>query len=347
MSNATAVIKDPRFLDHVTRYGHPECPQRLENIYAALEQEDVKHLYQSAGPREASVEEIMLNHAESYIQTIKNTAGRDFVTLDPDTNTSAGSWQASVLAAGAVLKGLEMILDRKAANCAALVRPPGHHAERARAMGFCLFNNIAIGARYLMEKRGIKRILVVDWDIHHGNGTQNAFYDTPEVLYFSTHQYPYFPGTGAAKEVGMGSGEGYTVNVPLHGGQGTGDYLYLFSRILQPIAEEYKPEFILVSAGYDIYERDPLGTMDVSAQGFGDLTAFMKSLADRLCGGRLLLSLEGGYHLQGIADSVTHTVHALAGDRQLCSDIRPHADGTARILSQSQKIHSQFWPCLK
>ncbi len=232
----TVVLKDTCFLGHVTQHGHPESPERLESIYAMLQGADMAGRFEEISPRRATKAEIALNHARAYIERIAATAGRPPLSLDPDTGTSEGSWDAAAHAVGAVLDGIDMILSGKADNGFALVRPPGHHAENSHAMGFCLFNNAAIGARYLLEKHKLKRVLVLDWDIHHGNGTQHSFYANPQVLYVSTHQYPYYPGTGAFEETGENAGRGFTVNVPLSGGQGDSDYACILNEILVPLA---------------------------------------------------------------------------------------------------------------
>jgi acetoin utilization deacetylase AcuC-like enzyme len=294
---------------------------------------------------------IALNHAPAYIERIASTAGMGPMSLDPDTGTSAGSWDAARLAVGAVLDGLDMIMEDKADNGFALVRPPGHHAESARAMGFCLFNNAAIGAHYLISKYRLQRVLVIDWDIHHGNGTQHAFYSSPHVLYFSTHQYPYYPGTGAYEEVGEGEGRGFTVNVPLPGGQGDKDYASIFKQILVPLAQQYRPEFIIVSAGYDIYQLDPLGTMDVTPQGFHLMAGIVKQMADALCGGRLLCTLEGGYHVKGLTESVKQTLLALCSDSSnddVFADCTPAVRSTLHsIIAHVKKVHAFAWPLFR
>jgi acetoin utilization deacetylase AcuC-like enzyme len=219
-------------------------------------------------------------------------------------------------------------------------------------MGFCLFNNVAVGARYLLKHHGLERVMIFDWDIHHGNGTQNAFYSMPEVLYVSTHQYPYYPGTGALHETGSGAGTGYTVNIPLEGGQGDADYLLLLEQVLVPLARAYKPQFIIVSAGYDTFVNDPLGTMDVTPVGFGKMTSRLKQLAEELCQGRLLLALEGGYHLEGIAQSIQHTLNALAGLNAQLYDgdtgVQSASQASVgRIIAGVRKVHAQKWPVLK
>jgi len=348
----TIIIKDQRFLEHITTSGHPESPERLKEIYRRIRDDDLKGTFCEVEPREALEEELAFNHTADYIASIRSTAGKPFSSLDPDTSTSACSWQAAILAAGAVLTGIEMILNGKAANGFALVRPPGHHAERSRAMGFCLFNNIAIGAHYLQKQFGLQRILIVDWDIHHGNGTQHAFYSTPAVLYFSTHQFPYYPGSGLIEETGAGDGTGYTVNVPLSGGQGDADYLNIFNHILEPIVDEYKPEFILVSAGYDIYHLDPLGTMSVTTNGFFLMTRFLQKLARRHCQARLLLALEGGYHVDGIAASVKSTIQALANrsdpllDQESGFSPEPVGD-IGPVLQRVKKVHAANWSAFR
>jgi acetoin utilization deacetylase AcuC-like enzyme len=346
--SATVVFRDERCIDHVTPGGHPECPQRLISIYAMIEEHCGAAGYELRKPREATRDELALNHAQTYIDTIEATAGCAQVSLDPDTSTSSGSWTAAKLAAGAVLDGCDLLLSGRAASAMALVRPPGHHAEHDRAMGFCLFNNVAVGAQYLIQHHGLERVMIYDWDIHHGNGTQNAFYDSPNVLYVSSHQYPYYPGSGALHETGHGAGSGYTVNIPLAGGQGDAEYLLLIDRLIAPLAREYKPQMIIVSAGYDIYTRDPLGTMQVSAEGFGAMAFRLKQLAEEVCAGRLLLALEGGYHIEGITRSVQHTLDAIAGcDPGLYAGLSGdepvlHAS-VARLIADVCKTQAPHW----
>lgn len=350
--SGTVVFRDERCIDHVTPGGHPECPQRLVAMYAMLDGGSRPRGLDTRTPREARPDELALNHAVSYIEAIEATAGRARVSLDPDTSTSSGSWTAARLAAGAVLDGCDLLMGGQASNVMALVRPPGHHAEHGRAMGFCLFNNVAIGARYLMQRHGLERIMIYDWDIHHGNGTQNSFYDTPNVLYVSSHQYPYYPGTGPLHDTGSGAGEGYTVNIPLSGGQADADYLSLVDNVVAPLAQEYKPQLILVSAGYDIFEHDPLGTMQVTPAGFGQMTARLKNLAEQLCGGKLILALEGGYHLEGTARAVGHTLAALDGnehgpDGAPAGAAQGPQASTLSAIAQVHRTHAQYWEVFK
>ncbi|MEJ2067735.1 MAG: histone deacetylase, partial [Deltaproteobacteria bacterium] len=290
---------------------HVENPQRLVHIYKALDEMDIP--LEEITPRAATREEITAVHDPEYIDRIAATAGKEARHLDPDTVTSPKTYEVSLLAAGGLLAAIDVVMG-DLTNAFALVRPPGHHAERNRAMGFCIFNNIAIGAKYALSAHGLERILICDWDLHHGNGTQKTFYEDPQVLYFSTHQYPYYPGSGHYTEIGEGPGKGYTVNVPLSTGYGDADYANILRHILRPIALAYQPQLILVSAGFDIYRQDPLGGMDVTEKGFARLIDTIMDVADAVCEGRLVVTLEGGYHLEGQARSVAEVVKRMAGE---------------------------------
>jgi acetoin utilization deacetylase AcuC-like enzyme len=339
----TGIVKDRRYTEHNMGAFHVETPQRLEVIYRMIE-EKITFPFLEIEPRAATEEELGMIHTQAYIDSIKSTAGKDRVHLDPDTSTSARSYEAALLAAGGVMKAVDLILDREATNGFALVRPPGHHAEASRAMGFCLFNNIAIGAAYLLKKHNLKRVLIVDWDLHHGNGTQHSFEKNKDVLYFSTHQYPHYPGTGHWKEAGSGKGEGYTVNVPLLSTKTDSDLLYIYKKVLRPIATEYQPEFILVSAGFDIYEGDPLGGMQISKEGFGALTHELMDLAREFSSNRILLSLEGGYNLQGLQDGVEQVFLQLFGTAPKPS-VEPQASpATEKELAPVLETIKTYWP---
>lgn len=341
---STGIVKDWRYAEHNMGDFHPESPQRVRAINEMLEREKVFSSYQAVEPRPATEEEIALVHTLSYIQTIKQTAGRERVYLDPDTSTSPRSFEVALLAAGGLLQAADSIMEGKIQNGFALVRPPGHHAEVSQARGFCIFNNVAIAAQGLIKKHGLKRILIVDWDLHHGNGTQNFFYERSDVLYFSTHQFPHYPGSGFWSEVGSGEGEGYTVNVPLAAGKTDEDYLFIFQNLLAPVAAAFKPEFILVSAGFDIYEGDPLGGMNVSPAGFGALTEILLKLAATTAQNRLLLTLEGGYELLGLTESVKSVLLALGGrDRPTLPAVTISAS-TLRELEPVFKVQKKYWP---
>ena len=308
----TGIVQDKRYMNHQMGAYHPESPRRLEVIYAMLEDADMQGNYKMVPVRRAEREELLWIHSPDYVERLASTEGREYTYLDPDTQTSPGSYEAALLAAGGLCEAISMVHSGELDNAFALVRPPGHHAERAQAMGFCLFNNVAVGARYAQEHLKLNRILVVDWDLHHGNGTQHSFEEDASILYFSTHQYPYYPGTGSLTEVGKGKGEGFTVNVPLSIGYGDGEYMGIFEKILRPVTLEFNPEMILVSAGFDIYMEDPLGGMNVTPDGFAGLTQSIMHMANECCGGRVVITLEGGYNLQGLRDSVKAVLKELA-----------------------------------
>jgi acetoin utilization deacetylase AcuC-like enzyme len=242
---------------------------------------------------------------------VQRTADFERYDFDLDTHGCKDSFDTAMLAAGGVLTAVESVLEGAADNSFALVRPPGHHALPERAMGFCFFNNIAIAARYLTHVRGFKRVLIFDWDLHHGNGTQEIFYETPEVLYISMHQFPHYPGTGSFDEIGAGAGRGFTINAPLPATFGDSEYAAVMDQMLLPIAREFNPEFILISAGFDCHFRDPLGAMRVTEAGFAAMTRRIKRLAAETCGGRIAAALEGGYDLQALAESARAVLEEL------------------------------------
>jgi acetoin utilization deacetylase AcuC-like enzyme len=297
------IVKHDIYLEHITDDFHPENPNRLVHIYAMLKelgQEGLVYIQ----PRMATHEEIALNHDASYINFVAETKGKVQRRLDPDTVTSPKSYEAACMAVGGLLQLSDALFAGEIDNGFALVRPPGHHAERGKGMGFCIFNSVAVAARYLIRKHGLKRVFIVDWDLHHGNGTQHSFYGDSDILYFSTHQYPYYPGTGSHEEIGSGEGKGYTINVPMSYGMGDGDYTYAFEEILVPVVRQWKPEAILVSAGFDIHHSDPLGGMAVTESGFTKMTRMLMDAAEEVCKGRILFALEGGYDLSGLTNSV-------------------------------------------
>jgi acetoin utilization deacetylase AcuC-like enzyme len=263
-------------------------------------------------PREAEDKWITQIHTASYLAMLKAhapTNGR--ISLDPDTSMSPGSLTAAYWAAGGVLAAVDAIMNKQVEHVFCAVRPPGHHAEAGRAMGFCLFNNVAIAARYVQKKHGLTRVLIVDWDVHHGNGTQHSFEDDPSVLFFSTHQFPHYPGTGRESERGRGAGEGFTINVPMEAGEGDEEYCAVFQKSLVPAADGFKPEFVIVSAGFDAHKDDPLASMGLTEEGYAELTGIVAGIAKRHAGGRILSSLEGGYHLTSLAASVDRHIQAL------------------------------------
>ena len=308
----TGFVYHPQYLEHDMGAGHPESPERLRAIVARLQESGVFDRLVHIQPLPAADEWITYIHAASYLETLKRRApthGR--VSLDPDTSMSPGSLSAAYLAAGGLLTAADAIVSGSIDHAFCAVRPPGHHAEHDRAMGFCLFNNVAIAARYLQRKHGIARVLIVDWDVHHGNGTQHAFYDDPSVLFFSTHQYPHYPGTGRPSEEGEGAGKGTTINVPMTAGEGDDVYRQLFEKVLIPAADNFKPDFVLLSAGFDAHRNDPLASMGLTEDGYAELTRLVVQIAQRHCNGRVLSSLEGGYHLASLSASVERHLMAL------------------------------------
>src|SRR5512146_3202313 len=308
----TGLVYHPAYLDHDMGPGHPESPDRLRAIMHQLEQGGIAARLTRIDPRRAEDEWITQIHTPAYVAALKRYApARGRVSLDPDTSMSPGSLAAAYLAAGGALAAVDAILAEKVDQVFCAVRPPWHHAEAGRAMGFCLFNNVAIAARYAQRKHGLKRVLIVDWDVHHGNGTQHSFEADPSVLYFSTHQYPHYPGTGLATERGRGAGEGFTINVPMEAGEGDDEYRAIYLKSLVPAADDFKPEFVIISAGFDAHKDDPLASMGLTEAGYADLTGIVAGIAKRHAGGRILSSLEGGYNLTALAASVESHVKAL------------------------------------
>ena len=344
------VIRDEIFLEHDPGFGHPESPQRLRAIYKRIEKPDVKGLYQVLKPRMASKEELCWNHSASYVERIARTAGVSHYQLDPDTATSERSWEAACHAVGGVFEALDSIFSEKSAGGFALIRPPGHHAERDHAMGFCLFNNVALGAHYCLKRLGCKRVMIVDWDLHHGNGTQHSFYEDDSVLYFSTHQYPYYPGTGAVTECGKGRGEGFTVNCPMSAGAGDEEFAAVYNRLLTPIARQFSPDAILCSAGFDIYRDDPLGGMRVSIAGFSFLASRLLELSNELCPGRLLYCLEGGYDLTGLSEGVAAVLRVIGRNEQesekdIVENLK-NSDVSTKGLEDALDVQRRYWSSL-
>lgn len=343
--NSTGIVRDERYINHITDDYHPENPDRLRSIYAMLQEDDMEGSFTDILPRLATREELEMVHLPSYVDLIASTADQPARRLDPDTVASPKSYEAALLAVGGVLESINTVLQGKADNAFALVRPPGHHAERNRAMGFCIFNNIAIGAKYAMKAHGLERTLIIDWDVHHGNGTQNAFYADRTALYFSTHRYGFFyPGTGDPAEVGAGEGEGFTINVPMSPGSGDAEYGNIFLHLLRPIALAYKPQIILVSAGFDTYSRDPLGGMAMTDGGYARLTNIIMDIARETCGGNIVIALEGGYDLTGLARSVRAVLKELQGDSiiDVAEFERDENNGYGKMEGQLGKLREYY-----
>ena len=306
------LVSHPAFLEHDMGSHHPESPERLRAILSQLESTGIMSKLTRVDPRKAEKKWIERIHAPAYVQRIDDkTPSSGYASIDPDTLMSPGSLEAAYLAAGGAMAAVDAIMDNQVDQVFCAVRPPGHHAEANRAMGFCLFNNVAIAARYIQERYGLQRVLIIDWDVHHGNGTQHAFEEDPSIIFFSTHQYPHYPGTGAENERGQGKGEGTTINVPMYSGQGDEVYREVFQKVLVPAADAFKPEFVLISAGFDAHEDDPLASMAITTKGYGELTRIVSDIANIHCHGRIVACLEGGYNLQALAASVEQHILAL------------------------------------
>jgi histone deacetylase 6 len=334
----TGLVYDERFLLHRAPYEHPEHPGRLAAIWRRLTAEGLAARCHSVPAREATRDELSWVHTEAHIDAIAATSSRPFAQLDPDTYSCRDSAAAARLAAGGLIDLVREVEQGRLTNGFALLRPPGHHAESDRAMGFCLFNNVAVAARDA-QQRGAKRILIVDWDLHHGNGTQHSFSEDASVLYFSIHQFPFYPGTGALEEIGGAAGRGFTVNVPWPAGCGDAEYAAAFERLLEPIAGEFAPDLVLVSAGFDAAEGDPLGSMRVTPSGY----AWMTSRLSRMAGGRVVLALEGGYNLEAISRSAEACLRVLLGEAPPVERFGAPAPMAARILDAVTRTQRRSW----
>jgi acetoin utilization deacetylase AcuC-like enzyme len=341
MAEPVLLFTDPAMLAHDPGPGHPERPARLEAALAALRARPVAGTAWRA-PRPATREQVVRVHDPAYVDAVEALRGQ-YAVLDGDTFTSPRTVEAAWLAAGAAIDAVEAVVRGKARRAFALVRPPGHHAERDHAMGFCFLNNVAVAAAHARETLGCERVLIVDWDVHHGNGTQHTFEERRDVLVFNTHQFPLYPGTGGAPETGRGEGDGFTVNVPLPRGSGDPEYAAVYDDLLEPIAEAYRPDLVLVSAGFDPHRDDPLSDMAVTTEGFAHLCGMVRGIADAHAGGRLVLLLEGGYDLAALSNSVLGCVEVLAGAE--APDVRgTPGSAAAAALHRTRVIQSRHWP---
>ncbi len=337
------LLYHPIYLEHDTGQ-HVENAQRLRETLRLLEDCGLREQLVALTPEPASIDDLLTVHTRSHISRVERTAAAGGGWLDADTVLSPRSYEAALCAAGGAIKATEAVLTGSINSAFALVRPPGHHATRDTAMGFCLFNNIAIAARRALSKDGVERLLIVDFDVHHGNGTQESFYDDPRVLYFSTHQSPLYPGTGRIEETGTGQGLGANVNVPLPPWSGDDEYLRAFEEILIPLAHRFQPQLILVSAGYDGHWADYISSHQMTIAGYARLVAILKRLAADLCQQRLVFTLEGGYHLQALPYSIKATLDVLLGNSSIDDPLGPPA-GTSRradislLIKQVKAIH--------
>lgn len=307
---SVVIVHSERFVEHQTPPGHPERPERAE-VFDVVASAWRSRGVEIVAPRAATDEQLARVHAPDYIRAIAGTRGRS-AKLDPDTYTSPESYEVALLAAGAAVDAVERVMAGSHRAAVALVRPPGHHAERARAMGFCLFNNVAVAAAHA-RALGARRVAVVDYDVHHGNGTQHIFERDKTVLYVSTHQYPYDPGTGAAEEIGSDAAAGFTVNLPLEAGASDEDFRLAFDEVIVPVVRQFEPDLVLVSAGFDAHADDPLGGLRLSTSAFGTLTMALRGVAEECCRGRIVAVTEGGYDLRALSASLDCAIAALHG----------------------------------
>jgi acetoin utilization deacetylase AcuC-like enzyme len=314
ISKSTGIISSEIYLDHQTG-GHPESPRRAEALYGlAGKLLAGPGRFVGLAPVKAELSQIEAVHTPRYVAALQRFCRSGGGPIDRDTLVSPASFDVALLAAGGLLRGVDAVMAGEVSNAFALVRPPGHHAVADASMGFCLFNNIGVATRYLLDNYSLERVLIVDWDVHHGNGTQAMFYDDPRVLFFSSHQYPLYPGTGYLSETGEGRGRGFNLNLPLPPGCGDAVLEKSFEVLLEPLAEKFKPQFILVSAGFDGHWRDPLAGLNLSSAGYARLTGRLLQMAETYCQGRVAMVLEGGYDLMALTGSVEATLRTLAGE---------------------------------
>jgi acetoin utilization deacetylase AcuC-like enzyme len=344
VTRRVGVARDPRFERHRGPTGHPERPERLGAVAKAVDERADRLV--RIEPRPAGDAEILRVHGAEHLALLDQASRRAPLRLDPDTYVSGESAEIARLAAGTAVEAARRVARGELDAAFLAVRPPGHHAEAGRAMGFCLLNNVAIAARALQRDEGLDRVLVLDWDVHHGNGTQHLFEADPSVLYFSAHQFPYYPGTGDFDEAGVGAGQGATVNVPLPAGSGDEEWVGVMARALAPVARSFRPELLLVSCGFDAHADDPLASMEVTRAGFDALARIARSLAEECCDGRIVLVLEGGYALSGLYQGTAAVLDALlAAVPEAPATPEPAAGSRLqRALAHAASVHASRHP---
>ena len=339
----TAIVYDPFNLRH-TLEGHPENFRRLEGTWQLLQEDGILQQLIRVPSSPAPVDALLRVHTAQYVERLQALSDRGGGRIYSDTYVNADSYQAALLAAGGLLNLTDMVLQGQVDNGFALIRPPGHHALGHRGMGFCLLANAAIAARWAQDRHGVERVLIIDFDVHHGNGTQDIFYHDPSILFVSTHQYPYYPGTGAADEVGDEMAYGTTVNIPFPAFVGDAGYVTAFQQVLEPVATDFRPQLIILSAGFDAHWLDPLAGMNLSIGGYMQMVEQVMALADQLCNGKLVCVLEGGYHLEVLAHAVLSTLRVLSGSPKEISDpfgpAQQRERDVATLLSRLKNLHN-------
>jgi acetoin utilization deacetylase AcuC-like enzyme len=341
MTLKLGIVRDDRFLEHMPGHTHPEHPSRLRAVYRMLD-EEFPHVYEVIQAQPATLEVLELIHTSAYIKKVLKTADHKFTSLAPDTPASAKTYLSAFLAVGGCLNGLEALVSGKCDVCFAMVRPPGHHALADRAGGFCIFNNLGVTARYAIDQFDFRRILIIDWDVHHGNGIQDLFYREKKVLYFSTHDILLYPYTGNLEETGKGRGQGYTINLPFPPDLNDADLLHLYRDILTPVVQRYAPQLILVVAGFDAHHEDPIGRMKITESAFADLTRLLIHLRNLADSPPILFALEGGYSNRGLVNSVRSVLNILTSKAEAPG--LPGSETTlgARLVAQAREIHAPY-----
>jgi acetoin utilization deacetylase AcuC-like enzyme len=344
------LLRDRLYLEHSNGDGHPERPERLAAVDDAVARAGFASSLTDFPARDATRAELGRIHEEAHIDRIAATEGERFRMLDADTGAGPDSYRAALRAAGGAMAAVDAVVSGEVRRSFALPRPPGHHAEQSRAMGFCLFNNVAVAAAHARAVHGLERIAVVDWDVHHGNGTQWSFYEDPGVLYVSIHEYPLFPGTGLVQDTGRDIGDGYTVNLPLPAGQTDADYAIAFDQVVIPVLEEFDPELVLVSAGFDAHRDDPLARMRLTVDGFRRMTRALIGVAERHADGRIVHVLEGGYNLEALAEGVVAVLDELATDERRepepAGGREQASEGLTAVLAKGERVLPRHWASL-
>jgi len=346
LENKTNLLYHPIYLKHLTGPEHPERPERITVTLSVLEEKGIISRVIRTKPQKVSMENLTLVHPVSYVKEVKELTSQGGGNLDSDTVLCPNSYEAALFAAGAATTAVDEVLNGESDNAFCLVRPPGHHAISRKGMGFCVFNNLAVGAKYA-QKRGLSRILILDWDAHHGNGIQDVFYDDPNVLYISLHQYPCYPGSGYLDQVGVGKGRGFTINFPLPAGTGDVLCMKIFDEVVNPIAYQFKPELIMVAGGYDGHFADPLTSLKLTVPGYSKLTKMVLNLAKDVCDGKLVISLEGGYELKALSHSIAATLNVMGNFGLNIKD--PHGLPVSvdkvdlSVIDKVKKVQKEFW----
>ena len=340
---STGFVYDPIFLEHDTG-SHPENGGRMTATMGLLEECGLLVELERIPVRAATPQELALVHDPRYVDGVRRVADEGGGWADPDTLITPRSYDVAAHVVGGTLNALDAVIRGEVRSAFCLVRPPGYHATPVQAMGFCLFNHVAIAAAYALEKHGLERVAIVDYDVHHGNGTQDAFYADPRVLYASTHEYPFYPGTGAAEEMGSGEGRGFNINIPMPHGSGDEEHLRAFAEVVAPALRRFRPQLIIVSAGYDAHFADEIAMQKLSVDGYGALVSIVKAAAEELCDGRLLVAQEGGYHLTALPWCVRRTIELLRGDEAtadpLGTVVTREPAGFGEMLALVRQIHS-------